>query len=416
MFLPGWSQSNKPMAKIKLVLDQRRPSASGLYTLKFRVTHQTKSAEISTAIKASPLEFDDKRECLIKKPQQNDVLFSQRKLFEQRLEAIHPDLLSSMSVTELRDALIQKMTQEFTVESFWRDEINRLMQCNRAGGARVYQLSLNAIGRVLKLNVPFSQISSRDIDQLESKLSQCGLKTNSIGVHMRTFKAICNKAIKQDLVDFSWYPFRKYTIRREKTVPRVLSLQELKRYFNLNIPPNHPLHRSWCIGKLLFYCRGMNIRDALKLTADNIKSGRIIYRRSKTGKMYSIAITPAMEEVLTTFTTNGTLLGVMKPSELVGGDISIQRFHQCSKVINHHLEKLGEMIQSQEVITTYVFRYTYANIAKQLGYSKDLIAEALGHEYGNKITGIYLEHFDQSIIDEMNLCVCNSLCEEYAPF
>jgi integrase len=68
------------------------------------------------------------------------------------------------------------------------------------------------------------------------------------------------------------------------------------------------------------------------------------------------------------------------------------------------------------VITTYVFRYTYANIAKQLGYSKDLIAEALGHEYGNKITGIYLEHFDQSIIDEMNLCVCNSLCEEYAPF
>jgi len=34
-----------------------------------------------------------------------------------------------------------------------------------------------------------------------------------------------------------------------------------------------------------------------------------------------------------------------------------------------------------------MFRYTYANIAKQLGYSKDLIAEALGHEYGNKVTG-----------------------------
>jgi hypothetical protein len=87
MFLPGWSQSNKPMAKIKLVLDQRRPSASGLYTLKFRVTHQTKSAEISTAIKASPLEFDDKRECLIKKTKQNDLLFSQRKLFECRYAA-----------------------------------------------------------------------------------------------------------------------------------------------------------------------------------------------------------------------------------------------------------------------------------------------------------------------------------------
>jgi predicted HD phosphohydrolase len=132
--------------------------------------------------------------------------------------------------------------------------------------------------------------------------------------------------------------------------------------------------------------------------------------------MYSVAITPVIAELMQTFTGNGTLLGVMNPCELEDNDTSIQRFHQCSKVINHHLEKLGEMIQSQEVITTYVFRYTYANIAKQLGYSKDLIAEALGHEYGNKITGIYLEHFDQSIIDEMNLCVSNSLCEEFAPF
>ncbi|MFN5621350.1 MAG: tyrosine-type recombinase/integrase [Flavobacteriales bacterium] len=404
------------MAKIKLVLDQRRPSQSGLYPLKFRVTHQTKSAEILSGIKAGLLEFDNRRECLIKKPEQNDLLFSQRKLLEQRLEAIHPDLLSSMSVTELRDALLQKKKQEFTVESFWKDEINRLIHCNRVGGARVYQLSLSAIGKMMKLNVPFSQISSRDIDQLESSMYQSGLKTNSIGVHMRTLKAICNKAIKQDLVDFGWYPFRKYTIRREKTIPRVLSLQELKRYFNLNIPAHSPYYRSWCIGKLLFYCRGMNIRDALKLTPDNIKAGRIIYRRSKTGKMYSVAITPAIAELLQTLIGNGTLLGVMTPDELADNDTCIQRFHQCSKVINHHLAKLSEMVKSNEVITTYVFRYTYANIAKQLGYSKDLIAEALGHEYGNKVTGIYLEQFDQSVIDEMNLCVCNSLCEEYAPF
>jgi hypothetical protein len=51
---------------------------------------------------------------------------------------------------------------------------------------------------------------------------------------------------------------------------------------------------------------------------------------------------------------------------------------------------------------SYVFRYNYANVAKQLGYSKDLIAEALGHEYGNSVTGIYLEQFDNDIVDKMN--------------
>lgn len=59
-------------------------------------------------------------------------------------------------------------------------------------------------------------------------------------------------------------------------------------------------------------------------------------------------------------------------------------------------------IKTEEPITSYVFRYSYANIAKQLGYSKDLIAEALGHEYGNSVTGIYLEQFDLALIDEMN--------------
>ena len=67
------------------------------------------------------------------------------------------------------------------------------------------------------------------------------------------------------------------------------------------------------------------------------------------------------------------------------------------------MKKLGKLINSREPISTYVFRYTYANIAKQMGYSKDLIAEALGHEYGNSVTGIYLEQFDLELVDEMNL-------------
>jgi hypothetical protein len=65
MILASCSQSNKPVAKLKLVLDQRRPNSKGVYPLKFRVTHQSKSAEISANIKASPLEFDERRERLM---------------------------------------------------------------------------------------------------------------------------------------------------------------------------------------------------------------------------------------------------------------------------------------------------------------------------------------------------------------
>ena len=38
-----------------------------------------------------------------------------------------------------------------------------------------------------------------------------------------------------------------------------------------------------------------------------------------------------------------------------------------------------------------MFLDTWATKAKRLGYSNEMIAEALNHEYGNKITNIYLD-------------------------
>lgn len=70
------------------------------------------------------------------------------------------------------------------------------------------------------------------------------------------------------------------------------------------------------------------------------------------------------------------------------------------------------MCQFSEKLTTYYARYSWANIAKSLGYSKDQIAEALGHEYGNTVTGIYLDHYDLPVIDQMNECVLEAVFKE----
>lgn len=65
----------------------------------------------------------------------------------------------------------------------------------------------------------------------------------------------------------------------------------------------------------------------------------------------------------------------------------------------------------REKLTSYVFRYSYANLAKQMGYSKDIIAEALGYKYRIAVTGIYLEQFDQEIVDRMNQTLIETLLE-----
>jgi integrase len=235
------------------------------------------------------------------------------------------------------------------------------------------------------------------------------MSPNGIGVYMRSFRAICNKAVHFDIMGLEWYPFRKYKIRKEKTTPRVFTMTEMKAYFNLELESTHPLYRSWLIGKLIFMLRGINIKDLLLLSLDNIKGGRIIYKRSKTGKLYSLALTPEVQDVINKLQSGNTLIGVLSDVELKNRPHLVEVIVQKRKVINAHLRKLGILINSKEALSTYVFRYSYANISRQLGYSKDLIAEALGHSYGNSVTGIYLEQFDNAVIDEMNRRVIDAV-------
>jgi integrase len=185
-------------------------------------------------------------------------------------------------------------------------------------------------------------------------------------------------------------------------------MEEIKSYFQLDLQAEDPEYKYWNLGKLIFMLRGINIRDLLLLKKENIVNGRLIYKRAKTGKIYSIALTKDIETSLGVFCSTTTLLGLIN-LEKSKGERCIKYFQQHVKVINHHLKNLSRLIQSKEPITTYVFRYSYANVAKQLGYSKDLIAEALGHEYGNSVTGIYLEQFDNDIVDKMNQNLINSI-------
>lgn len=75
------------------------------------------------------------------------------------------------------------------------------------------------------------------------------------------------------------------------------------------------------------------------------------------------------------------------------------------RTCNKYLGIISKKLEIPVVVTTYYSRYSWANIAKELGFSKDLIAEALGHDYGNRITGIYVDDFDSERIDEANFVI-----------
>lgn len=397
------------MATLNLILDTRRARKDGTYPVVFRLRTQDKFCDIGTGFKILKEQFDNKSNCLLHDMEGNIILEQLKTHYLKRLRTFTAEHLGCNDLKQIKSFLIDTPQNEITIFDFWNQHIEELKTANRHGGAKVYQTSLSVISKEIKLNIPFSKLDYKSIIELESKLYIRGMSPNGIGVYMRSFRAICNKAVHYDIMGLEWYPFRKYKIRKEKTTPRVFTMTEMKAYFNLELESTHPLYRSWLIGKLIFMLRGINIKDLLLLSPDNIKGGKIIYKRSKTGKLYSIALTPEVQEVINELQSGNTLVGILNDAELKNRPHLVEVIVQKRKVINAHLKKIGILINSKEALSTYVFRYSYANISRQLGYSKDLIAEALGHSYGNSVTGIYLEQFDNAVIDEMNRKVVNAV-------
>jgi integrase/recombinase XerD len=396
------------MATIKIHLDTRNSTKNGLFPVVLKVSHNRDHRNIPTGLRAKKSEFAENGGLFRNNPEGNTKILELLQLYNLRLQEIPQHTLKQISVQKLKSILLNsEASQEVTIHLFWEREIEHLYQIGKTGNATVYKNSLSVLGKLQDFHRPFAEFGYRDLLDIERQLYTRKSSVNTVGVYMRALKSICNKAIRQELVDQAWYPFYKYTIKRAKTTPRVISMEEMQQFVKLEVPRENPfLYTSWCIGKLIFLLRGINLKDLLLLKPKDVKGDRIIYKRSKTGKMYSIKLLPETLQILQEFEPNQTLLGVFSEEQTADPKRFVYISGQKRKLINKHLKQLGELAAVQEPITTYVFRYTYSNIAKQMGFSKDIIAEALGHEYGNAVTGIYLELFDNDVLDNMHEQVC----------
>lgn len=252
----------------------------------------------------------------------------------------------------------------------------------------------------------FEDLTYKRLIELQDSMLAEQIKVNTISVYMRTIRAVFNRAIREGLIPATCYPFTAYRIKNEKTVNRTLTLKEMRSIAKLKLEPGTPIWH-WRNYFLLSFCLiGVNFADMLTLTNGSIVDGRVVFRRKKTGKVYSIRLHPKAAELLSYYTSTGSpsndtrLLPVLKQS---CDPVKLKTdTWQAIKTCNEYLCRIAEQLSIDKDITTYYARYTWANIARSSGYSKDIIGQALGHSYGNATTSIYLDDYDNEVIDVAN--------------
>ncbi len=125
--------------------------------------------------------------------------------------------------------------------------------------------------------------------------SMSGLSINTKAIHLRNLRNVVNYAFDEGITNN--YPFRRFRIQTEETAMRVLPVATL-RYYASATHLNKQYREYRDIFPLSFYLIGINICNLSKLTPESIVNRRLEYRRSKTGKLYSIRIEPEAQSII----------------------------------------------------------------------------------------------------------------------
>ena len=402
------------MITLKLTLDTRKIRDDGRFPLLYRISYLGKSRDISLKIYLHLNEWDSKSQ-LIKDKIQRELyqpIIEHMKI--QILTKSHEYLLNSKAIASiqgLKDFISGNSKQEWTFKQFWEDEISRFKQSKRYGNASIHESSLKLLNELKSLNIPIKNVDYSYLNFVQRKLLERDCKINTVSVYLRCLRKVWIIAVKEKLVSAEFYPFNDFKIKSERVSPRAITIAEMKKIFALKVQNNSALIDTLNYAKIIFCLRGINFKDLALLTKENYINGRITFKRAKTGKLYSIKATKVVVEILNFYSSNErkTLLPILNNDELNSGASLHATIKQRTKTCNKYLDRIGKTAKLEIKLTTYVFRYSYANIARGLGFSKDLIAEALGHEYGNSVTGIYLNDFDEEKVDEMNSIIVNAV-------
>ncbi len=381
-------------------------SSSKNDALMLRIINNRKKAEMSMGLKMTQPELDAALSGMSGNIRLEKLIASWTMQIKDLMLELSDRKESDMDVKEIRSILQERMlgivaekepeTANGNFTSYFQNFIDGK---ENKGTKGVYKHTLDKI-RSFDPDVDMKRFEDIDLKWLTDFEAFCAktASKNARNIHLRNIRAVFNNAIDFDIT--AAYPFRRFKIRPEATRKRSLSVDELRKLFNCPVEPYAEIYRD-CF-KLIFMLCGINTVDLWGLKSIT-KDGRIEYKRAKTGRLYSIKVEPEALEIIEKYQgSNGLLCIADRWSD------SRNFRHQLNKALQRigEVERRGrggkKIITAEfEGVSSYWARHSWATIAYEIGVSKDVIAQALGHSDGHDVTNIYIRE-DVRKVDEAN--------------
>lgn len=395
------------LAKSYVYHDRRRAKKDGSYPVKLRITFDSEQRYYSLGLSLTEDEWDKAHQ---ENPRKDNL---DHKIFISKVEDKAKKILENLDpfTFEVFEKKFNQTPAKKELFVLIQDYIDKLKSENRLSTAASHHSSLSSFKVFHKENRK-SKLLLRDINPewcnaYEKWKIAKGFAPGTVGVHMRNLRTVINIAIEEGLLPKEHYPFgkRKYEIPASRNIKKALTLNQVKQIIDYT-PKTKAEEKARDIWLFSYLANGINMRDIAFLQFRNIGKESLTFIRAKTErstkkdlKPVVVPILPELRKIIEKWS-----IYTKEPNDYVFGFIEKNdspetinaRVRQATKTVNKYMKRIGESLEFDLVLTTYVARHTYATILKRSGAPIELISENLGHK-DLETTENYLSSFENDI-------------------
>lgn len=384
------------MAKLTLYLDQRKADKNGCFSIKFHISNGTSTTTISTGITTIPKYFkgDPTQVVLRSAPcasQTNATIYELYcKYLDTILDLERENKLDGITAAKIRQIAEGKGKSQ--AKSFTRQMNTIKEQYRNKGTQGICEYASRLIHEFLnKSDIAFEEINYRSLCAFDRWMEDKGIRTNTRSIIMRQIRRVFNKAIDDEVIDQSMYPFRKFKIKQADKEKEYMPLDKFRSLMNTDLTGGMAMARDFFL--LSFYFCGINPIDLFYMKKP--QDGIITFVRTKIAhsepKPIHLKVQPQAQEIIDRYAGENYMLNF---AEHYSDYKTFQSF------INKRLRKVGAELQFDRCYY-YLARYSWATYADKIGISERIIGKALGHT-GTSLADKRYISFDWSKVDIAN--------------
>lgn len=398
------------MATVKVKLRPSTvPGKAG--TIYYQLTHLRQVKQITTKIHLHPQDWDSNKAQIIFTDSTSYLLQCKIDRDLDRLKKIIYKIdaeCANYTVNEIIEKFYQT-TADYSITDFFTQQIQKLKNDNRRGTARNYSKTLKSLKAFMKnTDSTFNIVTEQFVESYNTFLIQRGVVRNTISFYMRIFRSVYNKAVTQKIIEQT-FPFKNVYTGVDRTRKRAVTETVISQLLSIDLKKSKALQFARDLFIFSFYARGMAFVDIVYLKKSNIQNGYITYVRHKTGQELTIRIETRLQNIINQYEKKDSpyLFPILNTED---ENKAYSQYEIALNYYNRQLKRLSKLLEPNINLSSYTPRHTWATTARNKNVPLSIISAGMGHS-SEKTTLIYLTKIDNSIIDEVNKAIIDSIIQ-----